>query len=79
MAKNKKPNGKIANGLHEFLTDKAGKRKERSKVEEVAIDNIVNSTGMHELAALYLDTMTDYEVIQWATDENGNFSKKGDK
>ncbi len=58
------------------LTDKAGKEKTFSKVYEDAMSNVSGSLGRYELLEAYVDNLTDDELVEWATDENGEFTSR---
>lgn len=55
------------------LTDDSGHKLNRSIVEELAFYNVLGSMSVRELARFYVDEMPDVALVQWATDESGNF------
>jgi hypothetical protein len=59
--------------IEDTLTDAAGSGLGRDDVEELAFRNVMDSMSRHELTLAYIATMSDEELVQWATDEEGNF------
>jgi hypothetical protein len=55
------------------LTDASDTKLDRDEVEEIAFRNVMDSMSRHELTLAYVATMSDAELVQWATDEEGNF------
>jgi succinate dehydrogenase flavin-adding protein (antitoxin of CptAB toxin-antitoxin module) len=55
------------------VTDKMGKTLTKDEIEELALGNIIASMSVKELAQTYLLTQNDADILQWATDEEGNF------
>jgi hypothetical protein len=55
------------------FTDNAGVTLDRTEVEERALSNVMASMSKGELANFYVDEMPDTALLQWATDENGEF------
>lgn len=57
------------------LSDAEGTEMDRDDVEELAAANVRASMSIRELANLYVDVMDDEALVQWATDDEGNFPK----
>ena len=57
------------------LLDASGNLKTYEEAFELALQNVCDSMSAKELAVLYLDTCADEDLLQWATDSNGNFSE----
>jgi hypothetical protein len=55
------------------FTDTKGKTLSRDEVEELALGNVIASMSAKELASFYLGKQKNAEILQWATDENGEF------
>jgi hypothetical protein len=64
------PSSKVKSTM---LKDSAQVLLARDIVEERAIDNICASSGMTELATDKVEGLSDVELVQWATDEDGKF------
>ena len=56
------------------FTDRDGKIKRRDEVLEIAADNIRNSGMEQQTLECYLNSQTDEELLEWATNDEGRFS-----
>jgi len=57
------------------LVDAKNRSLPREQVAEIAQDNArASGMGNGEALDLYIEGLDDDELLQWATDENGNFS-----
>lgn len=60
--------------MDRMLKDAKGNELPYDDVWEIAYDNALNSgEGTGPALKRYVDNMNDAELIQWATDEDGNF------
>jgi hypothetical protein len=55
------------------LADRGGHELPREEVERIAVANMLASTGHEEMCVRHLETLSDYELIEWGTDEHGLF------
>jgi len=46
--------------------------EERERLEEIALDIVLVSMGFEELAQYYVETISEEDLIQWASDADGN-------
>jgi hypothetical protein len=54
-------------------TDKAGLSKSDRETAELAEENIRGSMSYGELLESYMDNLHPEELLEWATDEDGEF------
>ena len=60
--------------MHDTLSDMEGRCLPRNDVEEIVVSNVLHNMSFCELAVLYMEGMTDDELVEWATNDEGNFS-----
>ncbi len=56
------------------LKDSKGKELPLHEVEKLARHNIRGSMSIWELIDFYIENISEYELVEWATDENGEFT-----
>lgn len=56
-----------------LFTDNSGVTMSREDVEDLAWINVLNSLTKNELVSDYVDNLDDDDILQWATNEEGNF------
>ena len=59
--------------MADTYADTAGKELDGDTVRELAEANIRGSMGYEELLESYLTNQSDDDLVQWATDEHGEF------
>lgn len=55
------------------LADRAEHELPREEVERIAVANMMDSTGHEEMCVRHVETLSDFELVEWATDEHGMF------
>lgn len=61
--------------MDRMLKDASGKELPEQEVIDRAYDNILASMSQRELASEYLAGLDEYRLLEWATDEEGNFCR----
>lgn len=56
-----------------MLEDLSGVRVSRGKVEEAVINYISMSLSLHEILSSLVGRMSDEELVEWATGDEGNW------
>lgn len=55
------------------LADRGEHELPREEVERIAVANLMASTGHEEMCVRHVETLNDFELVEWATDEHGLF------
>lgn len=60
----------------ETVTDAEGHSMSVFDAMEIAAHNIAASTSHRELATMYVERLSNEDIVLWATDEEGRFPKE---